>query len=201
MGEGEDLPKDIDEIFMQDRMMLIKELYAEDDYRSGIIEARTAIDNLTGQGERYKFYIPLCKLLSMGYRKWGKSNLALSTINDAIIFATNELAKDHSSLWEKEIAILHVNKGTIYDSIGNQIAALNEFFLAESVFEKLEDFDHLALLYQTMAGTYIASKRFDEAEETLKKLRKLPCFYKKFVNQQIIQAYLNEIKENTNEND
>lgn len=161
------MPIEVDNFYIEEKMLLIRELYAEDDYNSGIQEALSLMNELFKEPVRSKYFASLCKLLALGYRKNNKTKQALQILDRAINYATKQFTKTREESWEKEIAVLHVNKGIVYEHAKNYLGAINEYLQAERIFSKLNDTKHLFLLYQTLVGTYISTDRFVEASEVL----------------------------------
>ena len=159
------MPIEVDNFYMEEKILLIRELYAENDYNSGVREALSLMNELFKEPARSKYYASLCKLLALGYRKSNKAKQALQILDRAINYTTKQFAKTREESWEKESAVLHVNKGIVYENVKNYIGAINEYLQAERIFSKLNDTKHLFLLYQTLVGTYISTDRFVEASE------------------------------------
>lgn len=167
------MPIEVDNFYIEEKMLLIRELYAEGDYNSGIQEALSLMNELFKEPARSKYYASLCKLLALGYRKNNKAKQALQILDRAISYTTKQFSKTQKESWEKEIAILYVNKGIVYENAQNYIGAINEYLNAERVFSKLNDKKHLFLLYQTLVGTYISTERYDEVADILRSMNEL----------------------------
>lgn len=167
------MPIEVDIFYIEEKILLIRELYAEDDYNSGIKEALSLMNELFKEPARSKYYTSLCKLLALGYRKSNKAKQALQILDRAINYTSKQLNNTQKEFWEKEIAILHVNKGIIYENSKNYSGAINEYLYAERLFSKLNDKNHLFLLYQTLVGTYISTERYDEAADILISMNEL----------------------------
>lgn len=167
------MPIEVDNFYIEEKILLIRELYAEDDYNSGIKEALSLMNELFKEPARSKYYASLCKLLALGYRKSNKAKQALQILDRAINYTSKQFNKTKKESWEKEIAILHVNKGIVYENSKNYIGAINEYLYAERLFSKLNDKNHLFLLYQTLVGTYISTERYDEAADILISMNEL----------------------------
>lgn len=167
------MPIEVDYFYIEEKILLIRELYAEDDYNSGIEEALSLMNELFKEPARSKYYASLCKLLALGYRKSNKAKQALQILDRAINYTSKQFNKTQKESWEKEIAILHVNKGLVYENSRNYIGAINEYLYAERLFSKLNDKKHLFLLYQTLVGTYISTERYDEAADILISMNEL----------------------------
>lgn len=161
------MPIEVDNFYIEEKILLIRELYAENDYNSGVREALSLMNELFKEPARSKYYASLCKLLALGYRKSNKAKQALQILDRAINYTTKQFTKTREESWEKESAVLHVNKGIVYENVKNYIGAINEYLQAERIFSKLNDTKHLFLLYQTLVGTYISTDRFVEASEVL----------------------------------
>lgn len=193
------MPVEIEEFYMKEKIQLIKELYAENNFKEGIGEARATIDGLFRKELRFKYYIPLCKLLSLGYRKCNKPKQAIQVINEAIDFSMRQFKETGQLSWKKEFAILHVNKGVIYESSENYIGAMEEYCFAKPIFEELKDYDHLVLLYQTMVGTFISTQSYNKAKDFIHKIKALSTQYDLNIDCQILEAYCRTIKEKIDE--
>ena len=167
------MPIEVDNFYIEEKILLIRELYAENDYNSGIREALSLMNELFREPARSKYYASLCKLLALGYRKSNKAKQALQILDRAINYTTKQFTKTREESWEKENAVLHVNKGIVYENVKNYIGAINEYLQAERIFSKLNDVEHLFLLYQTLAGTYISTDRFVEASKVLVSMNEL----------------------------
>lgn len=161
------MPIEVDNFYIEEKILLIRELYAENDYNSGVREALSLMNELFKEPARSKYYASLCKLLALGYRKSNKAKQALQILDRAINYTTKQFTKTREESWEKESAVLHANKGIVYENVKNYIGAINEYLQAERIFSKLNDTKHLFLLYQTLVGTYISTDRFVEASEVL----------------------------------
>lgn len=167
------MPIEVDNFYIEEKILLIRELYAENDYNSGIREALSLMNELFREPARSKYYASLYKLLALGYRKSNKAKQALQILDRAINYTTKQFTKTREESWEKENAVLHVNKGIVYENVKNYIGAINEYLQAERIFSKLNDVEHLFLLYQTLAGTYISTDRFVEASKVLVSMNEL----------------------------
>ena len=167
------MPIEIDNFYIEEKILLIRELYAEDDYNSGINEALSLMNELFKEPARSKYYASLCKLLALGYRKSNKTKQALQILDRAINYTSKQFSITQKESWEKEIAILHVNKGIVYENSKNYIGAINEYLYAERLFSKLNDRNHLFLLYQTLVGAYISTERYDEVADILTSMNEL----------------------------
>ena len=54
------MPIEVDNFYIEEKMLLIRELYAEDDYNSGIQEALSLMNELFKEPVRSKYFASLC---------------------------------------------------------------------------------------------------------------------------------------------
>ena len=188
-----------DYYYIQERLQLIREYYAEGQYYSGIQEGVVVKSNLTSSALKEKFFCNICKLLSLGYRKLQKYQSALSIIEEALLFSNQMKTKTKNTKWIVESATLHVNKGIILECLSNSQDALKEYRIAEYVFQQQKDYYHLSQLYQTIILACLSINMITEAEFYLDKLKNLSiCSNLNNIN--IIEILSDKIKESKNEN-
>lgn len=167
------MPTEPEDYYYADKIGLIRELFLEDDYQSGIEVASVLKNNLCGAREREKYYCDICKLMGLGYRKWKKPQRAFSVLCEAERFAKNMYEKTNDDKWIIEKAIVRVNIGAVYFSIGAYHEALGAFSDAMPIFEHQNDRKHLIMLYQSIAETQAALGDIDSAESTMEILKKM----------------------------
>ena len=189
------MPIDIEDYGYEERKMLIKEMFADGKYREGIREAVVAMGNLASFPEKGRYYLSFCKLAAMGYRKIGNYISAVETIKRGIKYVSEHSANDHSPHWNSELAILHMNLGAIYDSMGYQAKAIEECVFAGRIFEELNDYYHLMMVYETALVSFFAVGNYDKARETMRKMKLLSTAHEVIINPNVLEMYSNEMEE------
>lgn len=179
----------------EERKMLIKELFFGGNYREGIREATIAMSNLSSFPEKSKYYLSFCKLAAMGYRKIGNFTSAVETINRGIKFVTDRSLSDHSPKWKLELAILHVNLGAVYDSAGCHVQAIDECVCAGGIFEELNDYHHLMMVYETELVSFLTVGNYDEAREIMREMELLSAKHNIRIDQNILFNYSKAMEE------
>ena len=167
------MPTEPEDYYYADKIGLIRELFLEDDYRAGIEAASVLKNNLRRTREREKYYCDICKLMGLGYRKWKKPQRAFSVLREADRFAKKMYEKTSDDKWIIEQAIVSVNIGAVYFSIGAYHEALDAFSSTLPIFEHRNDRKHLIMLYQSIAETQTALGDVESAEATMEILKKM----------------------------
>lgn len=167
------MPTEPEDFYFADKIGMIRELFLEDDYRAGIEAASVLKNNLCEAREREKYYCDICKLMGLGYRKWKKPQRAFSVLREADRFAKNMYEKTNDDKWIIEQAIVSVNIGAVYFSVGAYQEALDVFFNTLPIFEHKNDRKHIIMLYQSIAETQAALGDIDSAESTMEILKKM----------------------------
>lgn len=190
------MPIEIEDYYFEEQKMQIREFYSDGLYIEGIKAAVVTLSNLSTASLREKYYVSFCKLLAMGYRKTGKTKLALDVINKGISFVTTKLDNDSSAQWNSELATLYMNLGVIYENTGNHIGAVDSYSRAMRIFEENEDFNHLMMAFETILGTYVSFGRYIEANETITKMKLLSSAHYVALDENMIHNYEQKLEEN-----
>ena len=167
------MPFEVDDLYIVDDLQFIRELYADGQYLEGIKKGTILKSNLHSSAHKEKFLCEVCKLLSLGYRKSGNLLSANTALGDGIHFCDQMLRQTGDRRWNKERAILRINRGIVFEMAGKMSFALNEYFFAETVFKENTDSYQLSLLYQTIILALCKTHRTGEAVTYLNKLQKL----------------------------
>lgn len=125
--------------------------------------------------DRCRFKIEIEKLISFNYRKMKEYSLALFYINDAINFAQSKMNKKNTDEW----AVCLMNKGVIYEEMGEYEKAIDCYLPAVKTFINLfdstpENFGIIINGLLTVGLLYYNQKQYSKAKEFFEKA--LPYF-------------------------
>ena len=166
------MPIELEDYYFSEKIQLVREYYADENYRAGIAEAVVLKRSLKSD-EKAKYYCSLCKLSALGYRKISNWKSAFSVLLDADSYVKEMYGKTENDCWIIEHAVLKANIAAIHYSAGDYIKAMQFLEAAKTIFEEAKDYKHLLMVYESIAESQTASGDIAGAELTRNKIQAL----------------------------
>lgn len=162
-----DLTKIEQENYYVEELEEIRELIHISNYEIAIKRLQNIIIQTKVEEDYLKYYITASKLLALCFRKCKKYKKAEDELKRSIILLKKVFMKNFSEQYYKEFGVLIVNLGIIYEELGNNQEALEEYKRAEGIFKKIGDNSNLFKLYITMHFTLIKANQLSTAKKFL----------------------------------
>lgn len=162
-----DLTKIEQENYYVEELEEIRELIHISNYEIAIKRLQNIIIQTKVEEDYLKYYITASKLLALCFRKCKKYKKAEDELKRSIILLKKVFMKNFSEQYYKEFGGLIVNLGIIYEELGNNQEALEEYKRAEGIFKKIGDNSNLFKLYITMHFTLIKANQLSTAKKFL----------------------------------